>query len=404
MIVLDSRACERIAYQAGTPCFVLFPQTLQRLAKLLTPRTRRGIDHIHLAYPIKAMPVASLLRSWKSVGHYVEASSRGECELALRSGYGPRRIILSGPAKHMWLSAERRKDFNVIFDSLSELAALEGQAQRLRWRVGLRFAPEWQVDPDDTSRVDQFGFDERAFDEALSALERTGLRLAVVHFHLGGWSGDGGDRSRTVRRLAEIVKGRANPKVVNIGGGFSQALGSDEVMETVRRARARVREVTSEVHRRFPECREIIVEPGRVILGPSAVLLLRVVDIKIKYGRRFVICDGGRVNHAMPSDWENHELTFPCSPSDTQAAPATVCGPTCMAWDFLTRGLVPEDISPGQFVIYGGAGAYHWSWQTSFSHGRAAAVCATTVGAQHLRIRQLVARQSLQEWAALAGS
>ena len=404
MIVLDSRACERIARQAGTPCFVLFPQTLHRLAALLAPRTRRGIDHIRLAYPIKAMPVAGLLRSWKRVGHYVEASSRGECELALRSGYRPRRIILSGPTKHSWLLAERRKGLTVIFDSLSELAALGGQAQRLRWRVGLRFAPEWQVDPDNTSRVDQFGFDERALDEALSALERKGLGLAVVHFHLGGWGGDAADRSRTVRRLAEILKGRAIPKVVNIGGRFSQALGSDDVLETVRWAQAAVRDVTSEVRRRFPDCREIIVEPGRVILGPSAVLLLRVIDIKVKYGQRFVICDGGRVNHAMPSDWENHELTFPCSPSDAQSVPATVCGPTCMAWDFLTHGLVPADISPGQFIIYGGAGAYHWSWQTSFSHGRAAAVCATTVGSRYLRIRQLVARQSLQEWAALAGS
>jgi diaminopimelate decarboxylase len=139
-------------------------------------------------------------------------------------------------------------------------------------------------------------------------------------------------------------------------------------------------------------------------LAPTAALVLLVLEVKQKFGRTFVLCDGGRVNHALPSDWEEHHMYFPSSPRDGRRIDATICGPTCMAWDFIARGEVPEDIGPGSFIVYDAAGAYHWSWQSSFSHSRASVAVVKEGATGQLSVKPLVKRQSTRGWLRSAGA
>lgn len=80
-----------------------------------------------------------------------------------------------------------------------------------------------------------------------------------------------------------------------------------------------------------------------------------------------MICDGGRTNHALPSDWEEHEIEI--LPTRRKGAPVytAVCGPTCMAYDCITRKKLPSDIQVGDKVLWFNAGAYHLSWENRFS-------------------------------------
>jgi diaminopimelate decarboxylase len=70
----------------------------------------------------------------------------------------------------------------------------------------------------------------------------------------------------------------------------------------------------------------------------------------------------------MLSAWETHELlTLPERTGETYLT--TVTGPTCMAFDQLTRRALPTSIQSGDHLIWLDAGAYHLSWETRFSHG-----------------------------------
>src|SRR5262249_14026926 len=162
------------------------------------------------------------------------------------------------------------------------------------------FAPKHQVDPDNTTQLDQFGIDVVEWRRALVALRRAGVKPQLLQFHLGGWHGDLGGRVKALEELAALVRAESlEPIAIDVGGGFPQAYRAQDAVATIRRARTDLNELQRVARRVFPSCHEMIAECGRVILGPTAALLLRVVDVKVKYGQRFIICDGGRVNHAL---------------------------------------------------------------------------------------------------------
>jgi diaminopimelate decarboxylase len=136
----------------------------------------------------------------------------------------------------------------------------------------------------------------------------------------------------------------------------------------------------------LPSCREVWLENGRHLLAAAGTLIVSVRDIKDFDGIRFLICDGGRTNHALVSDWEPHRLsTVPMR----NGAPRTtvVCGPTCMAYDWLFRGQLPDTISVGDCLLWHEAGAYHIPWETRFSHGLAPVIYVDERGMTRL-VRQ----------------
>jgi diaminopimelate decarboxylase len=95
---------------------------------------------------------------------------------------------------------------------------------------------------------------------------------------------------------------------------------------------------------------------------------VRVLDVKERPECRYVICDGGRTNHALAADHGPHPiLRIP----DRGGPPrlTTICGPTCMTDDTLARITFDGDVKPGDILVWMNAGAYHLPWETRFSHG-----------------------------------
>ena len=85
---------------------------------------------------------------------------------------------------------------------------------------------------------------------------------------------------------------------------------------------------------------------------------------------RSLICDGGRAMNALISTWENHGLLWLPGRAGEECL-TTVNGPTCMAFDQLSRRLLPRALQPGDHLVWLDAGAYHLPWETRFSHGLA---------------------------------
>ena len=134
--LLDAKGCLKVHELGGTPSFVLFPHLFKRLTKIVGLVGSKD-SRLSLAYPIKAMPLAYWLRTWRTLAKYAEASSECELELALKCGFSSKRIIVSGPGKAAWMKSKRLQNLTVVFDSLTEARLLIPIAVRCNWRVGL---------------------------------------------------------------------------------------------------------------------------------------------------------------------------------------------------------------------------------------------------------------------------
>jgi diaminopimelate decarboxylase len=105
----------------------------------------------------------------------------------------------------------------------------------------------------------------------------------------------------------------------------------------------------------------------------AGALVITVLDIKERSDSRYLICDGGRTNHAFVSMWQEHEvLTIP--ERNGGLRPTTICGSTCTGFDRLGKQMLPNDIRIGDQLAWLNAGAYHIPWETRFSHGLATVI------------------------------
>lgn len=348
----------------GTPAYIFAAEPLHaahdRLQSLILSRPLKQL------YSVKTHPIPAALAEWLELGGGVEVVSEAELQLALRVGYRTERIVLNGVAKHRWLRAYRLPKVTVHFDSLTEIRDLVPQAQTQAWRIGLRFSSSAEKDPDDPQYATQFGLNPHEIEEAVSLLSAAGVNVEGLHFHVGTNLRNVDGLRSALEELSTIV-GRLGlkPSYLDLGGGLPRSSELGDLTSYAHLLEATVKLI--------PSVSEVWTENGRFITGDSGVFVTRIHDRKDRPDMSFLICDGGRTNHALVSDWEEHAVsTLPVR--EGPARLFTICGPTCMAYDRLGRFHLPETIQAQDLIIWDGAGAYHVPWETRFSAGFCGAV------------------------------
>lgn len=378
--------------QFETPFYLCaWSPVLQALDELSTLSTNLPVRH-WLSF--KTQPIRPLLSQWRSLGLGVEVVSEYELRAALEERFSPDLIIVNGVGKHEWLAEYPVEGIRVHFDSLREIEMLAGVARECHWRTGIRLHVDH--DPDEPQFGGQFGLDESEAATAVSELRREGALLESVHFHLRSnvASPDSYKAAfEDAKRMCDLAN--FSPHYVDCGGGLPAPgirlldAGEDAPPFDL----AGFGKVLTEAGKQMTGLREFWLENGRFVTARSAVLVVRVVDIKERSDSRYLICDGGRTNHALVSDWEAHTvMVFPKREGPTCLT--TICGPTCMAYDRLIRTPISQSIEVGDYIVWMDAGAYHISWETRFSHGLAGVVFCDAKG----ELRMCRDRETFLEW------
>lgn len=357
-----------------TPFYLFYwPEVLAAVRELSLLESRLPIRN-WLSF--KTSPVAPLVRRWIALGGGVEVVREYEFQAAIKEGCPPERILVNGVGKQSWLRRYSLPRLNVVFDSVNEVRAMAVQAAQSEWTVGFRVHVANERDPDEMQHSTQFGMTREEIAVGVKIASDCGLMIDLLHFHLRSNVQHPKEYALAIKELAELTSDlRINPKTIDCGGGLPVSgerpvgsLDSDPSFSL-----SKFREVLDEVPELLPSVKEIWLENGRFITARSGVLVLKVIEIKQRVDSRFVVCDGGRTNHALVSDWENHDY-FIHPARNGVLTHTTICGPTCMAFDRLVRAQLPSDIQVGDYIVWKNAGAYHIPWETRFSGGLATVI------------------------------
>ena len=363
-----------------------------------------SLEHFQIDVPIrnwlslKSQPVAPLVRAWRDSGRGIEVVSEWELAAALSEGFAPSDILVNGVAKHTWLSRFGTVGLRVHLDSVREASGLVSQARHQNWRVGVRVHVQDEYDPDEPTFGDQFGLTTQELDQAIEILIGEGVSIESVHFHLRSNVSDAATYARGLRELGRLCERFSlSPRYVDIGGGLPASgefpLEGQPVTVDLKEFENVLREVTS----RIPTTEEIWLENGRFVSSASGVLVVRVNDVKERSDCRYLICDGGRTNNALVSDWERHAV-FSQPPRSGKSLLTTICGPSCMSFDRLGRLQMPEEIEVGDYLVWMNAGAYHIPWETRFSRGWAKFIWIDSFRKMHLARAEETPEQWWQVW------
>jgi ornithine decarboxylase len=346
----------------GTPCYITRALPIEEARRELQSGHRGTVQQW---LSVKTHPLPALITWWAGQGRGVEAVSEAELTTALDLGCAPPRLLVNGVAKHHWLQKFAVRHLRVHFDSTREVAALLPIARRNEWRVGVRLRAPGERDAKDARFSGPFGMTAEEGADSLRRLLDAGAIVESVHFHLGQSPQQPDAYVRAVEHAAAVCVGAGfRPRFVDCGGGLPSRRS-----EAWAGALADLRSAIDAAFENFgPELEEVWLENGRCLLEQSTVLAVRVIDIKERPECRYLVCDGGRTNHALAADKGIHPLWL-LQDRPGPLALTTLCGPTCMTDDILGRLPLPADIETGDVLVWTEAGAYHLPWETRFSHG-----------------------------------
>ena len=345
-----------------TPCLVVDLDVIAEAYEALC----RQLPLARVFYAVKANPAAEIIAMLERKGASFDVASRGEIELCRDCGAGPERLSFGNTIK-------KEKDIAFAyeaglrlfaFDSAHELDKLVRAAPRARVFCRILVScdgAEWPL-----SR--KFGCAPEMAAELLRHARDRGLEPYGVSFHVGSQQTDPGqwdDAVGTAARMFSLLAAEdIYLRMVNIGGGFP-AHYRGAVPEAEHYARAVMAAITRYFGNDLPE---IIVEPGRSLVGDAGVIQSEVVLISEKGGgdaKRWVYLDVGRFNGLAETMGESIKYRILTPGRSGVAGPVVLAGPTCDSADILyekTEYRLPLGLAVGDKIEILSTGAYTASY------------------------------------------
>ncbi|MBR6877735.1 MAG: diaminopimelate decarboxylase [Neisseriaceae bacterium] len=384
---------EDLAQQFGTPLYVYSQNELSTAFS----RYQQAFSALKplICYAVKANSNLSILRHFAQLGSGFDTVSGGEIARVLAAGGAADKIIYSGVGKSVaeieYALTVGIKCFNV--ESLPELDRINEVAQRLN-----KVAPiSLRINPDVDAKTHPYistGLKANKFGIAMSDAERAfvyahslpALKVIGIDCHIGSQLIDLSPLIEACERLLILVDKLAQQNIVlqhiDLGGGVGIVYHEEQTPDLHLYAD----ELTKLLQQRSLN---LIIEPGRSLVGQAGTLLTRVEYVKQGEEKNFVIVDAAMNDLIRPTLYEAYhhiENTVFRQPEIL----VDVVGPICETGDFLAqnRMLAAEQ---GDLLLVHGAGAYAASMASNYnSRCRAAEILVNGKEVKLIREREKI--------------
>jgi diaminopimelate decarboxylase len=370
-LYLDDVSLKKIADQFGTPTYVYSRTTLENNWHAFN---NAFATHPHLiCYSVKANSNLTILNLLAGLNSGFDIVSVGELHRVLKAGGAARKIIFSGVGKRESEieSAIEKKIYCFNVESAPELIRLQTMAAKLKSRVNIAFRINPNVDPETHAHIstglniNKFGID---IDEIIPLCKQlstmSALRLIGIACHIGSQIVDLKPFLKALDRLLLVYQEMKTLgfeiEHINVGGGLGITYHQEKPPNIYEYAR-----VLQEKMKGYPL--EIILEPGRAIVGNAGILLTRVEYLKHTHHKNFVIVDAGMNDLLRPALYNAWQEIIPVSHRDREEEKNyDIAGPICESADFLGRDRKLA-IRQGDLLVINSAGAYGFSMSSNYN-------------------------------------
>ena len=383
-LMMEDVSLNSIADRFGTPCFVYSKAALTKAYLSLDSALRtagKGRRYL-ICYAVKANSNLAVLELFASLGAGFDIVSGGELMRVLKAGGDPRKVVFSGLGKtsaEMKLALQANiKCFNI--ESESELERLNDVAAN----VGMKARISLRVNPDVDAKTHPYistGLKNNKFGIAVdSAMEVYRRAAALAHIevvgvdcHIGSQLTDDAPLQEAMARIVALADVLASEGIrvhhVCPGGGIGITYEAEDAIDLDAYARA----LEASLGDRSVE---LLLEPGRVLVGNAGVLLSRVEYVKPTASKNFLVIDAAMNDLIRPALYQaHHEVVIAGPPKQgTDERVYDVVGPVCESADVLAHARTLAAVE-GDVVAILSAGAYAFVMASNYnSRPRAAEV------------------------------
>jgi len=392
-LTIGGLAATELVREFGTPLVVYDEATLRARARAY----RSAAPDAFVAYGTKAFPNVEVLRVLAEEGLGADVSTLGELRFAQAAGLAGDRLVVHGNNKSDDELAEAAAlGALVVVDSLEEV----GRAREAGvTRTLIRFTPGIEANTHEAIRTAHHGskFGLPAHD-VLDAV-RLAPATEGLHVHIGSQLLDLDAALQSVDWLATFAAHARSetgwhPRTVDLGGGLGVRTVLDEAELSIDEFVSRV---LAELERSFGleqlPLPQVILEPGRSVVGRAGVTLYTVGSVKrVASATTYVAVDGGMSDNPRYALYGARYTALLANRADEPATDVySVAGKHCESGDVLIERVRLPEPRRGDVLAIPSTGAYTLAMSSSYNVvPRPAAVLVADGEARVIRKRESV--------------
>jgi len=350
-----------------------------------------------ICFSVKSNANLTLLRELKKIGSGADVVSLGELLKAIKVGMNPKKIVFSGVGKteEEIRTAIKKRILLINVESENEAVLINKISKKLsrKTSIGIRLNPN--VTGKTHKKISTGGKNEKfglLYNDCVNLCQKIkrmeNLKLEGLSVHIGSQITNVKPFKEVLSILNKILnKTKIDFKFIDLGGGMGISYSNKEKKLNLKQYSLLVRKFTKNKNVK------IIFEPGRFIIGNTAVLISKIIYIKKSNNKKIVILDAGMNDLMRPALYDAEHQIVPLKKTNKRiGGNIEFVGPVCESADkFLSQKSFVQ-IREGDYVGLTHVGAYGMSLSSNYNSRPTAAEIIVT-GSKHKLIRK---RQSLE--------
>ena len=385
----ESVAVTDLMEQYGSPLYIY---SRSQIASNWQQFNQAFGDHPHLiCYAVKANSNLGVLNVLAKLGSGFDIVSIGELERVIAAGGKPGRCVFSGVSKTE-TEIQRALELGIYcfnVESAAELDRVESVAKLMSTKAPISI----RVNPDVDANTHPYiatGLKENKFgvsvDRSLALYKKAEfskhLDVFGLDYHIGSQITEVSPFIEALEKALELISQLKAEGIkmshIDIGGGVGIAYNEEKTINIEKYVQSVLDKVGD---------LEVILEPGRAIVGNAGIFVTQVEYLKQSGVKSFAIIDGAMNDLQRPSLYGSYHQAIAVEDNSKGIKDTwDLVGPICETGDFLAKDR-ELTLAQGDYIALMSAGAYGFVLSSNYnSRPRVAEVMVS--GSSHALVRK----------------
>ena len=284
-LFFEDISLDKLAHKYKTPLYCYSVSEIELNYKLLKNSFKRISPLI--CYAMKANYNSEIIQILSKLGSGIDVVSKGELEKSIDNGVDPDKIVFSGVGKtsHEIEYALKKKIKQINVESIEELDEIDYicQKRKLKIKICLRVNPDINAKTHEkisTGRSeDKFGIpDEMILDVFKKYQDNKYISIIGLSVHIGSQIESLGPFKKAFKKIRNQInflnQNGFKISLVDLGGGVGIRYNKNNKLINLNDYSNLIEDLFSDLGI------QIIIEPGRSLVGSSGIILSKVIRIK----------------------------------------------------------------------------------------------------------------------------
>ncbi len=370
-----------------TPLYIYDEENLRHKLDLYKDNFRSKKYNCHVVYASKAFICPYLMNIIDDYNFYIDSVSEGDLYQINNYSFPIEHVVLHGNNKdeNELEYAIKNNVGYIVVDNYFELDLIEkvNMKYNKNLKLLLRVNPGISAHTHEyiqtsllSSKFGESIFDTEVIDKVIDRCDKSEyLNLVGFHCHIGSNIGNPKYFKKATLTMLDFlneVRVRKNKKfdVLNLGGGFGiKYLDSDDEIDIPKMLEVITKTIDKYLKTNDLGITEVMIEPGRSIVGDSGSTLYTVGGIKKTYGgKKYIFVDGGMTDNIRPALYQAKYTVDICNHMENETKELyDVVGPCCESGDIIVNDGLVGSVKQNDTLIAYCTGAYGYSMSSNYN-------------------------------------